>query len=305
MIAIIGIGPVGGILSAYLGKENEVVLVDVLKEHINEIKKNGITISGIEHFNTKIQNCVYSISELKDYEVNVVFICVKTSFLGEVIKELKKLKKEMKIISWQNGFDTEELLAKYFGRGNVLRGIVNYAGKFVKNGEVAMTFFNKPNYIGNISEKTIEFAKEIADILTKVNCETAYTDNIRKYVWEKNILNTALNPVCALTGYTMKDAMENKFTYKIVERILKEGIAVANAEGHEFNDDFFDFCISYLKKAGAHKPSMLQDIENKKPTEIEFLSAKVVYYGEKYSIQTPYNLIFTNLIRALEMKYRK
>lgn len=304
-IGIIGAGPVGGILSSYIAKDNKIVLVDISKERIDEIKRFGITITGVEQIHTKVQNCVYSISELKDYDVDVVFICVKTCFLEDVIKELKKVNKNMKFISWQNGFDTEELLAESFGRENVLRGIVNYAGKVVRNGEITMTFFNKPNYIGNISPKTENFAKEIAEVLTKSNCETEYTNNIRKYIWEKNILNTALNPICAVTGFTMKEAMENKHTYKIVEKILEEGIEVGNAEGHNFGENFFDYCISYLKKAGSHKPSMLQDIENKKPTEIEFLNAKVVYYGNKYNIPTPYNYLLTNLVRALELRYIK
>jgi 2-dehydropantoate 2-reductase len=61
--------------------------------------------------------------------------------------------------------------------------------------------------------------------------------------------------------------------------------------------------MGYLSKGGHHKPSMLIDIESKKPTEIEFLNGKIVELGKKYSIPVPFNETTAAYVRALESKY--
>lgn len=306
-IGIIGVGPIGGILAAHLAKNGEdVVAVDILKDHLDEMKKNGLRISGYVDMNVKIENVCYSIPELAAFDVDVIFISVKASILENILPQIKKISTpKMKIISFQNGLDTEELIAKYFGAENTLRGVINYAGNFVANGYISMSFFNKPNYIGVISPKNTEFAKQIAQIMSSAALDTEFTTNIKKHVWEKTILNSALSPVCALTKMTMKEAMDFEETYTLVEEILREGIEVAKTAGYDYGPDFLEHCISYLKKAGLHKPSMLIDIEAKRTTEIDFLNNRIAFYGLRYNILTPYNSTITYLIKALELQNRK
>lgn len=303
-IGIVGAGPVGCILCAHLAKNKEdVVLVDVLRDRIDAIKNNGLSISGIVNMNVRVEKLCYSITELDAFDVDLIFIAVKASVLQHVISRIKKIyKPKMKLISFQNGLDTEELIASAFGADNSLRVVINYAGNLISNENVKMTFFNKPNYIGVLSNKARDTAKYIADMMTEAGLDTEFTENIRKYVWEKTILNSAMSPVCALTKMTMREAMRFDATYPIIERLLKEGIAVANANGYVFDNDFFERCVLYLKKARHHLPSMYYDIERNKPTEIDFLNGKIVEYGEKYNIATPYNRMITGLIKAVEIK---
>jgi 2-dehydropantoate 2-reductase len=163
-----------------------------------------------------------------------------------------------------------------------------------------MTFFNKPNYIGVQEPSQQQLAQNIAEMLTEAGLETAIAGDIRKQVWEKVILNAALSPLCALTRLTMKAAMDFPPTFAIVVETLKEGIAVARADGYEFGADFLDFCIAYLRKAGHHKPSMLCDIEASRPTEIDYLSGAIVEYANKHSVSTPVNTTIAELVRGLE-----
>ncbi len=303
-IGIIGAGPIGSILAGHLAKNKEdLVLVDILRDYLDTIKKNGLSISGIVNMNVRIEKLCYSIAELSAFDVDLIFVAVKASALKNVISEIKKIyKPKMKIISFQNGLDTEELIASAFGAENTLRVVINYAGSLVGSGNVKMTFFNKPNYIGALSDKAHDTAKYVASIMTKAGLDTEFTENIKKYVWEKTILNAALSPICALTKMTMKDAVKFEDTYKIIEGLLKEGIAVAEACGYAFDNDFLEHCILYLRKAGHHFPSMYYDIEKNRATEIDFLNKKIVEHGEKCRIATPYNFVLTHLIKGIELK---
>ena len=106
---IIGIGPTGGIMAAHLAHAgHELVLVDKLKDHTDEIKKNGLTITHLKELNVKFlpENLCYSIEELQNKEVNTLFIAVKASYLKYILPQIKKVVNPgTTLISLQNGFD--------------------------------------------------------------------------------------------------------------------------------------------------------------------------------------------------------
>ena len=305
--AVVGVGPVGGILAAHLAQGGNVVYpVDIVKDHLDVIKTDGLRVSGLEELRVVIPDVCYDISELKGKEIDVVFVAVKASVLPRVIEGLKGVVEPGTfLVSYQNGMDTEQMLADAFGEERALRFIVNYAGGFVENGHVSMAFFTKPNYIGAVSDAGVEFAKRVAEVLTAADLETEYTPEIKKYVWEKVILNSALGTLCAITGQTMKQAIDLPETFEVVQNLVREGIAVAAAAGYDYGDGFYDFCISYLRKGGDHKPSTLVDVECKRPTEIDFLNGKIVEYGKKLGIATPYQSSITSLLRAKQDVYLK
>ena len=302
---VIGVGPIGSIMASHLANAgHSVTLVDILKDHLDEIKKNGLTLTGVKEMNVSIpeDNLCYSIDEMQGKKIDVVFISVKASVLPKILPMLKKVSKQgTTFVSLQNGLDAEDLIAGVFGKENTLRIVVNYAGGLVANGKVKMTFFNAPNYIGMIDSAAEKKARTLADLITKADLETAFTKEIKKHEWEKIILNAALSPVCALTKRTMKQIMELKDTRELVEVILREGIEVAEANGIHFKSDFLKFGMNYLDNAGHHKTSMHVDIERGTPTEIGFINDKIVEYGKLKGIPTPYNSTIVSLIRGSEL----
>jgi len=304
-IGIVGIGPAGGILAAHLAnKGHDIVLVDILKNHMDEIKKNGLRITNYREMCLQFpkENICYSIDELKNKEVDTLFIAVKASLLAKVLLEIRSISKpDITLISLQNGLDTEDLIAEFFGKENTLRIVVNFAGNLLGNGTIRMSFFNAPNYIGVLAPSAEDKAKELAKIITDAGLETVFTPEIKNFEWEKSILNT-MSPVCVVTRKTMKDILEFKETRNIVREIIHEGIEVAKAKGINFEPSFIDYCMGYLDKAGHHKVSMQADIEKGTPSEIEFLNGKIVEYGKIEGISTPYNSMFTSLIRVIELQ---
>ena len=219
--AIIGAGPIGGIMGAYLAKAgHNVTLVDVLTDHLDEIKRNGLSITGLKEMNVPFpeENLCYSIDEMAGKEMDVVFISVKASILPKILPSVEKVTKPgTTFISLQNGMDTEEVIAASFGKENALRIVVNYAGNLIDDGRIRMSFFNAPNYIGMIDPSAKEKASKMAELITAADLETAFTDDIKSQEWEKAILNAALSPVCALTRKTMKQMMDCAETRELVK----------------------------------------------------------------------------------------
>jgi 2-dehydropantoate 2-reductase len=304
-VAIVGVGPVGGIMGAYLAHSGcFVVMCDILKNHLDTIQEKGLTITGFSEMYTKCEGLAYSISELSNFpELNTIVVSTKASVMPAIVPDIAKaVQPGTRFICNQNGLGNEEFLAETFGQDNVLRIVPNYAGGIVEDGKIWMSFFNPPNYIGAMTPKGESAARQMAALMTEAGLETHFTTDIKRYEWEKVILNAALNPVCAITRKTMKDMMGFDTTELLVEELLQEGIKVAEAAGVTFDEGFFEHGVQYLKKAGHHKPSMLQDIEREIPTEIDWINCKIVEWGRTNGVPTPYNSTIAALIKGLEME---
>jgi 2-dehydropantoate 2-reductase len=205
------------------------------------------------------------------------------------------------VISYQNGIGNEEFLAKYFGKDRAMRVAINYAGNVVGPGKIRMSFFHKPNHIGCMCGTSIcGHAIELAELMTSVGLETEPTAEIKRLTWRKTILNAALSPVCAVLAQTMSSVMEFPPARELVEALLWESISVARAAGFDYGEGFFDDCVKYLATAGPHKPSMLVDIENGMPTEIDFINGKIASVGQELQVPVPLNTTMTALVKARE-----
>jgi len=306
-VGIIGLGPVGSILAAHLAKGGvDVVVEDIAKELLVKVRKDGLRVSGIRELAARFDKVVGSLAE---FEPDIVFVATKACFLRIVLAELKSVYKTgMSVVSFQNGLDNERVIAETLGIDTAYRVVVNYAGELVSPGSAKMNWFQPPNYVGAFKSgryTTDETTKYIAEVMTASELETEETPDIKRHVWEKTILNSALCSICALTGQTMKGAMEFGFSRDLAVKVLEEGLRVAEADGYDFGREALDRFTGYLKKGGAHKPSMLVDVENGRRIEVDFLSGAIMDYGERYGVETPVNMVLTRLLKALENRYLK
>ncbi len=304
-VAIVGAGPVGGILGAYLARAGHyVVLCDIQKPHLDAIKERGLSITGTAEMTAPCGRVAYGVSELANFpEVDTLVIATKASVLPRIMPDIVKVARAgAKFVSCQNGLDTEEFLAESVGADNVLRIVVNYAGSQMGDANIYMSFFNPPNYIGAMTEQGEPLARQLATMASQAGLETQFTPDVKTYEWEKVILNAALSAMCALTRKPMKDMMDFGQTEFLAEELMREGIKVANAAGAALEEGFFDHGIQYLKKAGYHRTSMHQDILRRLPTEIDWLNGRIVERGRAVGVDTPYNYTITALIKGLEMK---
>ncbi|MEW5993603.1 MAG: ketopantoate reductase family protein [Candidatus Zixiibacteriota bacterium] len=301
-VGIIGMGPIGCTLAAHLIDAGAfVVPCDIDREIIDTIKKSGIHLEHKIEREAGVTDACYSSEDLQGYDLDLVAIAVKTPGLEKVLSALQGIVPERAFVMCaQNGLDNELGIAKIFGKDRTLRMVVNFAGSMSSPNTVHVTFFNPPNYIAALTPEGEVVANEIAGLLSSANLQTKIPDNIQHYVWEKAILNAALSPVCAVTGLTMKDVMDFPQGLELVKAIVEEAVRVAEAEGIKFREDFLQFCIRYLKGGGYHRPSMLVDLQNGLRTEIDYLNGRIVEYGRKHGLPTPYNQTITALVHMLE-----
>ncbi len=299
---VIGLGPIGQLFSCYLKASGcSIYGVDIRQDCVEAIRENGISITGITSLQANPDQVCTRVSDLKEQTFDYVIIAVKTPYMEKAVSSLNSLKGDFKVVSMQNGIDNEEYLAKFFPKERVLRVVINFAGNIISPGIINMTFFHKPNYVGCLCGKEdCIYAKELADLMTEAGLDTEPTGDIKKLAWRKTILVAALAPIAALLGMTMVEVMKMDETRYLVEMLLEEAVEVARRRNYDYGDDFIQYCLDYLSKAGQHKPSMLIDIERGDPTEIEYINAKISFHGHELDIPVHLNTYLTLLVKAKE-----
>ena len=302
--AIIGAGPVGCIVAAFLAKGGyEVILCDVIPDLLKPALDPGIIIDGAEDVRQKVTATCRNIDELADHDPDVIFITVKANALPLIASAIEAFFHDgMYVVSWQNGIDTELELAKTLGKVPVMRAVVNYGCGLAGPGHVHMPFHHPPHYLQELDPASRQAALVIAETLTNCGLPTDHTDNIVSMVWRKTVMNASMNPVCAVTGLTMSRVMNDPIVYQIVDALVKECLTVSRANEITLGWDFYPYAMNYMRNAGDHKPSMLMDIEANRRTEIDFMNGKFVEYGKQAGIQTPYNQTMWALVKGLESK---
>jgi len=304
-IAVVGAGAVGTVLAAALiGKYPETVLVGRNPAAGATFLSKGLRVSGVISYQSPVKNFIAQIKELQNFSPDLVFLATKTFHLAGILQELEDVYRPgVKIISTQNGLGTEDLIADKFGKDSAFRMSLNYGASLKNIGEAETAFFNPPNHLGGLIPENGDLGKEIAAMLTECGLATEYVDDIKFYVWKKMIMKCTMASICAVTDKTIKDALEFPPTREVADACFQEALAVAKSMGYDFGQDYLKQALGYLAKVGVHRDSMCNDIDNKAPTEIDYLGAKIVAYARQNGIATPHYVTMTNMVRAIEDNY--
>ncbi len=204
----------------------------------------------------------------------------------------------------QNGVGNEEVVAQHVAR--VIRGTTFPAGKIVEPGVVQWDVKGETT-LGPFEPQPAD-ADEIArlaDACTRGGMPTAAVADARPAQWRKVIFNAATNPVGALTGLTHGRVCERPDLRAIVSALVDEGKAVAGAQGITLDADPEELIDHAAKPevAYGHKASMLQDVEARRATEIDFLNGGIARFGRELGVPTPLNDAITSLIKGLEASW--
>lgn len=298
---IIGMGPIGSILAAHLVDAGAfVVACDIDRAKIDKIKEAGIHVEGNAEKHVNVAGACYSPQELARYELDFIGIAVKAFNLKKVVSLLlESVSKKSFVMCAQNGLGNEQEVSSVCGEDRTLRMVVNYGGAMTSLNAVRMTFFNSPNYIAALSPCGQAVSIKIAAMLSAVGLKTEAPGDIRSFIWEKSILNSAMAHG-AIAQLTMKQVMDSPEAVEILKAIIDESVCVGEAEGIKFRENFREYSMKYLESGGHHRPSMTVDLGNGCKTEIDYLNGRIAEYGRQHGIPTPYNRIVTILIHLIE-----
>jgi 2-dehydropantoate 2-reductase len=302
-ICIVGCGAVGSLFAANLANLPgvDVWAFDLDKAHVDAINQNGLQLTGAGEVlgrptatadASEVPPCDFGIVATKAMHTEAAVAAVAHAFAGGAVASV------------QNGVGNEEAIAGHVKR--VIRGTTFPAGKILEPGVVQWDVKGDTTLGPFEPQPTAqEEIERLADACTRAGMPTHATTDARPAQWRKVIFNAATNPIGALTGLTHGRLCEDTALRALVSGLVDEGKAVAAAQGIVLDADPEELIDHAAKPEVAydHKASMLQDVEARRRTEVDYLNGGIARFGREHDVPTPLHDAVTALIKGVEKSW--
>jgi 2-dehydropantoate 2-reductase len=303
-VCVVGCGAVGSLFAANLAQldDVEVWAYDLARDHVDAINRDGLRLSGAGEVVGRVR-ATTNPGELPACDFGIV--ATKAMHTDSAIAATAHAFSNGCVATVQNGLGNEEAIAAHVAR--VVRGTTFPAGKVLAPGHVQWDVKGDTT-LGPFEPKPTPLAEveRLAEACTRAGMPTTAVADARGPQWRKVIFNAATNPIGALTGLTHGRVCEDPGLRRLVSGLVDEGKAVASAQAIELDADPEELIDHAAKPEVAydHKASMLQDVEARRPTEIDYLNGGIVRFGQEHGVPTPLNRAVWALVRGLEESWR-
>ncbi len=301
--AIVGPGAIGCLLAAYLSKtKEEIWLLDYSKDRASLIKEQGIIIEGVSG---NWQAKVAVTSDATDINTSdLVIICVKSYDTKRAVQMIKPLLGEnTTVLTLQNGIGNVEIIAEEIGQDRVIAGVTNHGATLIKAGHIRHAGSGE-TIIGRLDGKIPAQLRSIREILNRVGLETKISRDIKGLLWSKLIINVGINALSAVTRLPNGELVKSEACRQILKEAVSEAVRVAKKKRIKLiYDDPIAKVESVCEATSGNVSSMLQDILNKKKTEIDFINGVIVRQAQGLGVAAVVNSVLVNLVKTIETTY--
>lgn len=303
-VAVLGAGAMGCLFGGLLAEKGlKVTLIDVWKEHIDAINKNGLKMDGFggdRFIKISATNDPKSISP-----VDVVIVMCKATALEQALTNAKSIVGDKTVLmSFQNGIGHEAIMQNIVGIDKVLGGTTTQASNILGPGHIK-NHASLPSWIGEYEGGLSDRVKDIAETFTAHGLETIASDNVKKRKWMKLFALTAVGPLSAIFDMHHTELYvtnkESKLARELGKQIILETRKVAQADGVEVSEDeCLEMFLKIVDSNQTNKSSMAFDIQYKRKSEIDFINGSVSKIGKKHGVRTPLNDMLYKIIKVKE-----
>ncbi len=303
-IAVAGAGAIGGFIGARLAQAGSDVVLFARGPHLRAMQEKGLrVVSPDGDFEVKPEVT----GDLKDIgQADVIILGVKAHGLTTLAPQLSPfIGPDTTVVSTQNGIpwwyfqnyggeldglhlervDPGGVIAAAIEPRRVVGSLAYFATDVAEPGVIHHSEGNRISF-GEPNGSKSERAKAIAQALIAAGFRCPVTARFRHEIWVKLLGNVAFNPISALTGGTLEEVVRHPDASKVVREIMTETETVAGKLGIEMPISI-DQRMAGAEKVGAHKTSMLQDLEAGRPLEIEAVVGAIVELGDRLGVPMP------------------
>lgn len=305
--AVIGAGAMGCLLGGFLAKSKEEVwLVDLWKEHIQSIRKNGLTISIRGKKETVPVQATTQATDAGTCDL--VIISTKFHDTGAAVQSaLPLVHKETVVMTVQNGIGHVEKISEFIGKKQILFGLTTLGSLIKCPGVIEVTFLEgAATYLWPLLGKPNDRAEAVVEAFNRSGLEFQLTADVRERIWKKLCLNAGFSVLTAIPRLKCGDFIEEPPALDLVRGLVYEIAAVARKEGVDIDpQSACQYVFDMGKQAPQHLTSALVDVLNQRKTEIDCLNGAIVAKAREHGLEVPYNRAIFNLITIIENTYRK
>jgi 2-dehydropantoate 2-reductase len=290
-ILVFGAGAIGSWLGGFLSMKHEVTLVG-RRAHVDAIRERGLRISG----RATLLARVAATTQVPQDPPDVIFVTTKSYDTAAAVDALRAFWRRSTFVTLQNGLGNAERLAADAER--VIAGTTTHGVTFVGPGEVVHAGTGETR-IGGVKGVARADVQRLADALTAAGIPTAVTDDVRRELWAKAVVNAAINPLTAVLRVRNGDLVRHDDLRALLDRLAREGAVAARAAGVDLDPDGIAAkAAEVAARTAENRSSMLQDVERGRRTEVEAITGELLRAAR--GVVLPYNERVYALVRGVE-----
>jgi len=300
-VAVIGCGAIGSLYAAHLARVPgvEVWAVDPWAEHVDAIASGGLRVTGLADFTAEIR----ASTDGRDLPAcDFGLVATKALYTRAAVGGARAALAGAAVVSVQNGLGNEEVIAELVPR--VIRGSIVTAGAIVAPGVVRYDA-RGDSWFGPFEPRPAPMSEieRLAGLLGAGGLRTHALADARGPQWTKVIFNSATSPLAALTGLPMGPLCTDPALRGQVDALVTEALAVCERAGITPVRPPGEAVEEAITEAYDHKPSMLQDVLARRPTEIDVLNGGIAAEGRRAGVPTPRHDCMVALVKGLERSW--
>jgi 2-dehydropantoate 2-reductase len=296
-LCIVGGGVIGSLFAGHLAEVCDVSVLTRRQEHADALNRDGLRISGKSDRHAQVTATTDPVA-LPPFDVAIV--ATKASGLEPAAAALEGLFPDATVMTVLNGIGAEEVVREH-GNWPIVSAVTFMSGSKHSDTEVEY-ILDTETWLGPYEDTPFEQVQEIADTIVASGLRAEALPDLRPAQWSKLIFNAAVNPVAALTGlpHDSHFSAESEPTElgHLVHGLVDEGKAVAEAAGIELHDDPWEMNVLATQRGHAHYPSMLEDVDAHRQTEIELITGSLVREAERHGVRVPLQTALYALVKG-------
>jgi 2-dehydropantoate 2-reductase len=301
-VSIIGLGALG---TMYANHFSKILPKDSLRVIANRKRIKKYTSEGV-YCNDELCNFNYIPSDEIVEPTDLIIFTVKSTHLLEAIEDARnQIGENTIIISALNGISSEELLGNAYGVDKVLYCVAQGMDAVKEGNHLTYINMGKLSFGEKRNETCSEKVRSVAEFFESTSFPYEVPVDMYKRQWGKFMFNAGLNQVTAVFGVPYGGVQVSGEPREVMIKAMEEVRELSIKEGINLSKDDIKYWLLVLDTlTPSSKPSMLQDIEAKRPTEVELFAGTAIELGKKHGIPTPTNAWLYEKIKELENKYK-
>jgi len=302
-VVVAGAGAIGSLLAAHLARVAEVTVLTRREEQAAALREQGLRVSGRAEFTARLA-ATADPAELPE-EAELAILACKGTDLEGLAARLEGVLPRATAMTIQNGLGAEAVVAAH-GEWPLLSAVTFMSG--TRHGDTHVEYvLDTPTWVGPFRGTTEEDARRVAELIEAGGLKAQAFADLRPAQWSKLIFNATVNGVAALTGlphdFHFAQTEQPSDLGHLVRDLVEEGKAVAAAAGIELHDDPWEMNVLATRRGHRHYPSMLEDVEARRPTELESINGALVREAARLGVPVPLHAAVYRLVKAREAGY--
>jgi len=290
---------IGSLYAGHLARVCEVSVLCRREEHARALNEQGLTVSGRHAFTSRV---VAATDPAKLPEPELAIVATKGTELAAVAERLAGHWPGAAVMTVQNGLGAEE----FFPGQRVISAVTFMSG--TRHADTHVEYIlDTETWLGPYGETPYPLVEETAELIVASGMKARTFEDLRPAQWSKLIFNATVNAVAALTGLPHDPhfaAREQPGDLGfLVHDLVEEGKRVAGAAGVALHEDPWEMNVHATQRGSRHYPSMLEDVEAHRPTEVESINGSLVRQADEQGIDVPLQTALYRLVKAKEASY--